>query len=188
MKKEITLIEAQEIINNALTRFYSQDQALIDSYSSIKNAVSENCMLFRIGWYMHEYVKNKKGFESLSIDCQYNRNFEHPKSMFASTLSGIETKIKDPIPDLLLHQRGSNNNNIFLIELKKGKPKKNELDNDVEKLCYFTDDSHEYKYKFGFSIWLYKKAHAKIKVYIDGKERSHLNYVWRINLLHNTEK
>ena len=68
---------------------------------------------------MHEYVKNKKGFESLSIDCQYNRNFEHPKSMFASTLSGIETKIKDPIPDLLLHQRGCNNNNIFLIELKK---------------------------------------------------------------------
>ena len=180
MKKEFTFDEAKEIINYALTQFYLNDQALVRPYDDIKKAVSENCMLFRIGWYMHEYVRSKEKFASINVDCQYNRNFKHSKSMFKSTLSGIQTKIKDPIPDLLLHQRGSNDNNLFLIELKKGKPNKPELTNDIEKLCYFTDKSHEYKYAYGFSVCLYKRAWAKINVYIDGKERSHLSYEWKM--------
>lgn len=178
MKKEFSLDEAKEIINYALTQFYSQDQALVQ-YPDIKKAVSENCMLFRIGWYMHEHIRNYSRFDSLNIDCQYNRNFGHPKSMFKPTLSGIEAKVKDPIPDLLFHQRGSNDNNLFLVELKKGKPSEQELANDVEKLCYFTNKAYEYKYAYGFSIWLYKKSWAKIKVYVDGKERSHLSYEWK---------
>ena len=179
MEKEFTLKEAKEIIDYALTKFYVHDQALVQ-YPDIKNAVSENCMLFRIGWYMHEYVRNNKQFDLLNIDCQYNRDFGHPKSMFKTTLSGIETKVKDPIPDLLFHQRGSNDNNLFLLELKKGKPGAEDLANDVEKLCYFTSKLREYKYAYGFSIWLYKKSWAKIKVYIDGKERSHLSYEWQL--------
>jgi hypothetical protein len=82
--------------------------------------------------------------------------------------------------DLLFHQRGSNDNNLFLLKLKKGKPGAKELANDVEKLCYFTSKLREYKYAYGFSIWLYKKSWAKIKVYIDGKERSHLSYEWQL--------
>lgn len=179
MKKEFSLDEAKKIIDYALTQFFSQDQVLI-KYPDIKKAVSENCMLFRIGWYMHEYIRKDSRFNLLNIDCQYNRNFGHPKSMFKPTLSGIEAQIKDPIPDLLFHERGSNDNNLFLVELKKGKPKGHELANDVEKLCYFTNEAYEYKYEYGFSIWLYKKSWAKIKVFEDGKERSHLSYEWKL--------
>lgn len=162
IKKLFTIEKAKEIIDYALTEFYLHDNALVQ-YPKIKEAVSENCMLFRIGWYMHEYVQKDCNFDLLSIDCQYNRNFEHPKSMHRQTFSEISKKIKDPIPDLLLHQRGSNDNNLFLIELKKGKPNKDELLNDNEKLCYFTDQSLEYKYSYGFSIWLYKKPGQKSK-------------------------
>jgi hypothetical protein len=45
MEKEFTLKEAKEIIDYALTKFYVHDQALVQ-YPDIKNAVSENCMLF----------------------------------------------------------------------------------------------------------------------------------------------
>ena len=178
VKESFTLEKAKEIIDYALTEFYLHDKALVQ-YPSIKEAVSENCMLFRIGWYIHEYVKRDGNFALLSVDCQYNRNFEHPKSMYKQTLSGINKKVKDPIPDLLFHQRGSNDNNLFLVELKKGKPGKAELLNDDEKLRYFTAESFEYKYAYGFAIWLYKKAWAKVKVYVDGKERCHLNYEWK---------
>lgn len=178
MKETFTLENAKEIIDYALSNFYSHDKALVQ-YSNIKAAVSENCMLFRIGWYMHEYVQTNCDLAELSVDCQYNRNFKHPKSMYKPTLSGIYKKVKDPVPDLLFHQRGSNDNNFFLVELKKGKPDKAELLNDDEKLRYFTDQLSEYKYSYVFSIWLYKKAWVQVKVYTDGKERSHLNYVWR---------
>lgn len=179
VKEEFTIETAKEIIDYALTKFYLYDTALVQ-YPSIKEAVSENCMLFRIGLYIHEFIQQNHCFELLNVDCQYNRNFYHPKTMYKQTLSGVNEKIKDPIPDLLFHQRGNNDNNLFLIELKKGKPKESELSKDVEKLCYFTNESYEYKYKYGFSIWLYKRNWAKVKVYSNGKERSHLNYVWKV--------
>lgn len=96
VKESFTLEKAKEIIDYALTEFYLHDKALVQ-YPSIKEAVSENCMLFRIGWYMHEYVKRDGNFALLSVDCQYNRNFEHPKSMYKQTLSEINKKVKDPI-------------------------------------------------------------------------------------------
>ena len=179
MKKEFSFEKAKEVIEYALQNFYTHDNFLVQ-YPKIKDAVSENCMLFRIGWYMQEFVGKNPGFANLNIDCQYNRNFQHPKSMFKQTLSNIKTKVKDPIPDLLFHQRGNNESNFFLVELKKGKPKKKELDNDVEKLCYFTDASHEYKYEYGFSIWLYKKNKAQIKVFENGKEMGSMCYWWSL--------
>lgn len=178
VRDNFTLDNAKEIIEYALEQLYKNDSALVQ-YPSIKEAVSENCLLFRIGLYMHDFIRQNSLFSNISVDCQYNRNFQHPKSMFKPTLEGIEKAVKNPIPDLLLHQRGSNENNLFLIELKKGKPLQKEIENDAEKLCYFTNETHEYKYAYGFSIWLYKRSWARIKVYQNGKERSHLDYVWR---------
>ena len=126
VRDNFTLDNAKEIIEYALEQLYKNDSALVQ-YPSIKEAVSENCLLFRIGLYMHDFIRQNSLFSNISVDCQYNRNFQHPKSMFKPTLEGIEKAVKNPIPDLLLHQRGSNENNLFLIELKKGNPCRKKL-------------------------------------------------------------
>ena len=55
-----------------------------------------------------------------------------------------------------------------------------EVDIDIEKLCYYTSQENEYKYSFGFAIWLYKKNCATIKVFQKGKEMGDLCYKWSL--------
>lgn len=180
MKNEFTLEKAKVLIDYALREFYKKDKLLVD-YKSIKESVSENCIVFRIGWYMLDKIQSDPLYSGISLDCQYNRNFEHPKRLFRETEENIITKTKNAIPDLLLHKRRSNSENLMVLEFKKGRPQEVDMENDVEKLSYFTSLENEYKYKFGFHIWLYKNQKAKIKVYQDGKEKASLNYDWSIN-------
>ena len=180
MKEEFTLDKAKELIDYALSEFYRRDKLLVD-YESIVKSVSENCMVFRIGWYLIEKIQGDPLFSGISLDCQYNRNFEHTKGLFKTTEEGIRTKIKDTIPDLLLHKRRDNSENLMVLEFKKGAPSKKEEAIDIEKLCYYTSLENEYKYSFGFAIWLYKRDKATIKVFVKGKEMGSLCYKWSLS-------
>lgn len=180
MKTEFTLEEAKDLINYALSEFYEKDKLLVD-YKSIKASVAENCMVFRIGWYLLNKVQNDPRYAEISLDCQYNRNFEHTKGLFRETENGIRKKLKDALPDLLLHKRRDNAENLMVLEFKKGKPNKEQMDIDIEKLCYYTSQDYEYKYSFGFSIWLYKRNWATIKIFQNGKEMGALCYKWSLN-------
>lgn len=181
MKKDFTLDKAKELIDYSLSEFYKNDSALLD-YKSIKDTVAENCMVFRIGWYMLSKINDDQFYYDVSLDCQYNRNFEHPKGLFKQTEEGIRVKTKNAIPDLLLHKRGSNSDNLMVLEFKKGKPSKDQMDIDAEKLCYYTSSENEYKYLLGFAIWLYKKNKAAVKVFENGKEMGSLCYKWTLDL------
>lgn len=44
-------------------------------------------------------------------------------------------------------------------------PNKEQMAIDIEKLCYYTSHDNEYKYSFGFAIWLYKRNWATIKIF-----------------------
>ena len=179
MKSKFTLDEAKGLIDFALNEFYQKDKLLVD-YKSIKESVAENCMVFRIGWYLLNKIQNDPRYAEVSLDCQYNRNFEHTKGLFKETEDGIREKLKDAIPDLLLHKRRDNAENLMVVEFKKGKPAKEQMDIDIEKLCYYTSQENEYKYSFGFAIWLYKKNCATIKVFQKGKEMGDLCYKWSL--------
>lgn len=180
MKTEFTLEEAKDLIDYALSEFYKKDTLLVD-YKSIKASVAENCMVFRIGWYLLNKIQNDPRYAEISLDCQYNRNFKHTKGLFKETEDGIREKLKDAIPDLLLHKRRDNAENLMVLEFKKGKPTKEQMAIDIEKLCYYTNQDNEYKYSFGFAIWLYKKNRAIIKVFQKGKEMGDLCYKWSLN-------
>ena len=179
MKKEFTLEKAKELINYALCEFYTKDKLLVD-YKTIKDSVAENCMVFRIGWYLLDKIKSDPSYSEISLDCQYNRNFEHTKGLFRITEEGIRDKIKDAIPDLLLHKRRDISENLMVLEFKKGKPTKEQMAIDIEKLCYYTSTENEYKYSFGFAIWLYKNNKATIKVFENGKEMGAHCYQWSL--------
>lgn len=67
--------EIRALICAALGRFYHEDRELL-GFGDIKNAVSERCMVFRIGLYLYEnMMQDKTGrFAGLDIDCEYDRH------------------------------------------------------------------------------------------------------------------
>lgn len=178
-KQNITFDDIKSLVQCSLEDFYTQDSVLLD-YNTENDAVAERCMMFRIGWYMLNKMKTLEKFHWADLDCEYNRNFDHPKSMYKLTLEGLPEKIKDAIPDLLIHKRRSNENNLLVIEFKKGTPSPNQKDNDEEKLIYFTDTSKEYGYDIGLYIELHKNK-ALIKVYQNGTHKSHLDYTFSLS-------
>lgn len=173
----VSLDDLKEIVVSSLNDFYSKDKELF-AYKTDADAVAERCMMFRIGWYILDRVRKNPKLQWANVDCEYNRNFEHPKSMYAETQSGIMEKTKNAVPDLLIHKRKSNSNNLLVIEFKKGTPTKDGMMNDEDKLLYFTDSKSEYKYKYGFYIELHQKR-AKLKIFQDGKHMSHLDFEWK---------
>ena len=68
-------------------------------------SVSERCIVFRIGWYMQSFMADNEKLQNYNLDSEYNRCFDHPKSMYKQTLSGIKEKIGDAVPDLIIHKR-----------------------------------------------------------------------------------
>ena len=176
MMNNISLEDIKYVVNHALGMFYQLDSELLN-YKTEEAAVSERCIVFRIGWYIQSMLRVDEKYSEFSVDSEYNRCFDHPKRMYMKTLEGI--KIKNAIPDLIIHQRKSNRNNLAVFEFKKaGIYAEAGCADDYKKLMYFTDPNNEYKFKFGFWIVLHKNA-ADVHIFQSGKEKSHLYYIWK---------
>ena len=173
-KQNITFDDIKNLVQHSLEDFYTQDSILFDC-SAENEAVSERCMMFRIGWYMLTRMKTLEKFHWADLDCEYNRHFEDIKSMHVFGLYGYSQESKGIIPDLLIHKRMSDENNLLVIEFKKGTPSSERRNNDYRKLTYFTDTSKEYSYDVGLYIELHKNE-AIVKVYQDGAHKKHLDY------------
>ena len=138
MEKDILL----EVVNNALDRLYENDFYLI------KNNLSERNLVFHFSRYFIDICKEKKlKYANLNVDCEYNRNRFNEK-MYKQVI--YENQEHQSYPDCILHERGSNNNNILVIEFKKANNKKNKT--DLLKLKAFTDNHGCYKYLLGLAI------------------------------------
>lgn len=175
---KLSINNVKELIEDALYHFYKNDFTLMD-YETEDKAVSERCMVFRIGWYIQNYMCKQNKWSSLNLDAEYNRCFDHPKSMYEQTFAGIRVKIGDAVPDLLIHKRRKNEDNIAVFEFKKNSQyKESGKEDDYKKLKYFTNPKYEYKYKYGFWIALYKARKADIHVFIDGEEKTDKKYTW----------
>lgn len=177
MREEVDFTQLRALLNGALEELYAKDSVLFD-YETEEKTVAERCICFRLGLYLHAHMEQCPGLAGADLDFEYNRNFAHPKGMFHQTEAGIRQKIKDAIPDFIIHQRGSNGENLLVMEIKKGKPSKTDRKNDEEKLGYFTDPGQEYQYRYGFYVELYNTKKAKVVVYSRGKVQGDLCYTW----------
>ena len=141
-----------------LDRLYENDQYLICRYGN--NYVSERAITFNLGHYLNNIFKEIHEFK-YSIDCEFNRDIDEVKKMGKH----------DIIPDIIIHERGSNKDNLVAIEVKTWWNNKNEeRKRDEDKLFYLTDSCHQYKYKYGFSLIINKnREDTEIKIFIDGK-------------------
>ena len=108
-KDEVKFEDIKKLVNASLEKFYKNDRDLIEM-SNEEDMISEQCMVFHIGSYMKNKMNTLTKFQWADLDCEYNRNMNDPKMMRS------DRKI---IPDLVIHRRRSNRNNLLVIEFKK---------------------------------------------------------------------
>lgn len=148
-----------EVISASLDQLYSKDEYLIfNKNHSRYSHVSERGIVFRFGIYFDEIIR--KIYPLLNVDTEYNRNRNDLKRL----LNGRNGSY----PDLILHERGSNNNNIIVLEFKSWWDANQT--HDKNKIELFCDSYGRYNYKHGALILLTKKREdVKIDVFSDGR-------------------
>ncbi len=157
-----------EVLYGAMHDLYKFDLYLIRHMGKSGNEtehihVSERSIVFRYGLYLQDRI-TKTIFENYNIDCEYNRNIYSRKSY-----CGGNGNILGCYPDIIIHKRGTNDDNLLVIEVKTWWNTNTEHDED--KLRDLTRQTSDYKYEYGLSITLGKDEDSvKMKWFQDGKE------------------
>ncbi len=136
--QQIALLK--EIVITVSERLYNDDLVIIS-----KGGL-ERSVLFRFGLYLHELIKQTE-WAGLNLDIEYNKNGMEPKRIPRRKF-GVQ-------PDLILHKRDENNDNILIIEFK-GWWNDADRKDDIVKLEDFIHQQGEYKYGLGAFIELNK--------------------------------
>ena len=137
--------EIKGLLEKALVRLYDEDVALFQLNAH------EQALVFRFGLYFQELI-NSSRFKELTLDMEYNKHGEN-KKILPSRLKGIR-------PDIILHERENDENNILAIEFKKFET--TNFESDYEKLKELTNPNGDYKYKLGVFIQLKLLRHEMI--------------------------
>ena len=111
-KARITKEQIEELIKLALDQLYERDRYLVDNRPFLKERngnhhVGERSIVFRLAHYMQNFMDSNWEYNDYVLDCEYNRNGVHAKK-----LPSFE---KGVYPDVIIHSRGNNDNNILMI-------------------------------------------------------------------------
>ena len=147
-----------------------------NDYNLIINSVHEQAIAYKIAHKLENFLQNKNNSphnnisnDKLSLDVEYSKTFNVNKNKSIvktcdqnSDSNSCENCIlKNDIcdgekyfrPDIILHQRGNNSENILIIECKKAQTiKGKKVIYDFKKLKAFTCENGNFKYKIGVSI------------------------------------
>jgi hypothetical protein len=147
-------------VYSALITFFDNDCGLFQFDSS------ERSMTHKFAEYL------QKEFQNFNVDCEYNRRGAIPKTMPRDLFPNIQANDNDAktiFPDILIHERGRQGNNLLVIEVKKSNSQNSE-DNDITKLKEFTKSEGNYQYSLGLFIIfdIDNKKIKKINAYKNG--------------------
>lgn len=154
MKADKRLAEA---ILEAFSKLYIYDKDLISRPTKYENNdvglyhhVGERAIVFRFAYYLQQVLDEKKLFFEYNLDCEYNRNGSKPKR-----LNSLEQNV---YPDLIIHQRGSNDMNLLVMEFKTYW--NNKQKHDIEKIKVFLENNEidSYNYKYGIAVLINKSS------------------------------
>lgn len=145
MKKELEEIEnLEKYVKQAMKELYNKDRILL------KDNVSERCLVYNFARHLEKILKDTE-YRNLSIDLEYNRR--------CGTLKELEGQ-KTSYPDLIVHERGTDDKNTIVIEFKKWNNKNIKvLEKDRKKLKGF---KYEYRYKMPILIIFDKESNEKV--------------------------
>ena len=127
----IKISEIKQKINHAIEQFYQNDSDLLnrDNYE-----VTVSCKL-------SQYLCPL--FQDYSVDSEYNKHIDSEKHN-----SELNKEIR---PDIIIHKRGNDDDNLVYIEIKTDHNNDNRQD-DIKKVISMTKQTGEYKYKLGIFI------------------------------------
>lgn len=141
--------DIERIINKSLDQLYSKDEELFI------NELCERSIAYKFGLYFSQFMQEEKtGYD---IDMEYNRHKADKKM--------LPCKPNGTIPDLIVHRRGDDTDNLLVTEFKKWDSSKKDIEEDLKKLEEFVNCWGEYSYKYGASI-------------IFAKERKDVSITW----------
>ncbi|HEY8462421.1 MAG TPA: hypothetical protein VIM29_00055 [Bacillota bacterium] len=141
------LATVKQIMESSLSRLVEKDSELID------RRVKEECINHRLAIYIDENYRQFCGQRNhCNVDLEYNKNLDREKEVYDG--NGKPIRIR---PDILLHKRGSNDNNLIAIETKKDCFKRHDMDK-IQALL-----KPPFRYLYGFII-LYRPLKPEMKV------------------------
>lgn len=148
------LAEIQRIVEEVLQELLTQDISLI------KNDVSERAITHKFAEHLQKKIPD------LNVDCEYNRNYvegpSKPKSLYLLDQKTQELKndlevgellAVSAYPDVIIHQRLTNKDNLLVVEVKKQNSKVPH-DHDVSKLKAFTENTAQNSYNFEYGVFI----------------------------------
>lgn len=148
MEEELKVLDS--LVNQALDMLYEKDMHLIMNRAvnsrgkDERHHVGERSIVFRFAHYLQNLIDGNGNFQEYNLDCEYNRNGAECKALPSFPYGTY--------PDVIIHQRGSNEHNLLVIEFKTYWNR--DIKIDKKKLFEFTDPSGRYKFKKGISFLL----------------------------------
>jgi hypothetical protein len=81
----------------------------------LKVDANERSISHRLAIYL------EREFPDFDVDCEYNRDGIEPKQLPRPVLrpDSEDTDAKTVFPDIIVHRRGTNGNNLLVVEIKK---------------------------------------------------------------------
>jgi hypothetical protein len=125
----------QRIVNAALLELYQKDYVLL------QHDIHENTIAHKLACYLQGY------FPSINVDFEYNGNIFNQVNE-RKQIDGGNVK-----PDIVVHERLSNEKNILIVEIKKTSNDSDGQD-DRNRLMHCTSNECSFKYRFGLFVRL----------------------------------
>lgn len=154
----MNFIELKSKIIKAINLFYKHDAFLVE-----KN-INERSVTHKLAEHL------QREFTGYYVDCEYNRKtsdnidadyIKKSLNLDIKDISTDDTEAKTVFPDIIIHERGKNKNNLLVIEVKKASNKnKKDIEFDEDKIGGYCE---QLKYKFGLFLVIGYKRRAKYK-------------------------
>lgn len=130
--------DIEHIINYAIKKLIDNDSILISLN------VSERALMFHLARYIREVTPL-----NLDVDCEYNRHLSDKKNLFfLKNKLEFEDEYK-VYPDILIHQRNSDMQNVLVVEIKKHGE---DIESDTRKLKAFKEEPYSYCFAIQITI------------------------------------
>ena len=135
------------LIERALKELIRRDVGLIH------RKVKEECINHRLACYLERFLSEYRS--EYSVDLEYNKNYNDPKKIIIDE----NKNIKAIRPDIIIHERETNANNLIVFEIKKNYTDRHDL-KKIKGLL-----RNPYKYKYGCLIsYLPTRKYIKVKL------------------------
>jgi len=83
----------------------------------LRHNAAERAISHRLAVYLEPH------FAGFHVDCEYNRSGRRPKELLGLRGKAASGEGSRVLPDIVVHRRGANSNNLLIIEMKKSASK-----------------------------------------------------------------